>query len=71
MFGTGKIPERKMAGLIRDTFELTPRAIIEYLDLLRPIYFETARHGHFGRETPEFTWENTNKADEIRKAAGL
>jgi S-adenosylmethionine synthetase len=71
MFGKGKVPESKMTNIIRDHFELTPRGIIEYLDLLRPIYFETARHGHFGRELPQFTWESTNKADEIRNAAGL
>ncbi len=71
MFGTGRIPEEKMAKLIRDHFDLTPRGIIEYLDLLRPIYFETARHGHFGRELPQFLWEATNKADDLRKAAGL
>ena len=60
-----------MAAIIRDTFQLTPRGIIEYLDLLRPIYFETARHGHFGRELEQFTWERTDQADALRKAAGL
>lgn len=71
MFCTGKVEEDAMVKTIRNTFELTPRGIIEYLDLLRPIYFETARHGHFGRELPQFTWESTQKADELRKAAGL
>lgn len=68
--GTAKIDEDKIARLIRDVFPLTPRGIIEYLDLRRPIYRETARNGHFGRELPTFTWEKTNKADELRKAAG-
>ena len=71
MCGTGTVDETQMAGIIRDTFQLTPRGIIEHLDLLRPIYFETARHGHFGRELAQFTWERTDKADAIRKAAGL
>ncbi len=71
MFGTGSVCEYKMAKVIRDVFDLTPRGIISYLDLLKPIYFETARHGHFGREEPGLTWENTNKVDEIRKALGL
>jgi len=57
--------------LIRDHFQLTPRGIIETLNLRRPIYFQTARHGHFGREQAEFTWEATDKADALRKAAGL
>jgi S-adenosylmethionine synthetase len=70
-FGTGKIAEDKMSTLIRDHFDLRPRGLIEYLDLLRPIYLETARDGHFGRELPSFTWEKTNKAAELRKAAGV
>jgi S-adenosylmethionine synthetase len=57
--------------IIRDTFDLRPRAIIQYLELLRPIYFSTARHGHFGRELPDFTWERTDKAEELRRAAGV
>ena len=71
MFGTGKIGEQKAARIIRDTFDLRPWGLIEYLDLLRPIYLETARHGHFGRELPQFTWERTDKADALRRAAGL
>jgi S-adenosylmethionine synthetase len=67
-FGTGKVPNEKIAKAVRDTFELTPRGIINYLDLLRPIYFQTARHGHFGREIPDFTWENTDKAEALRRA---
>jgi len=70
-FGTGKVSNAKIAAAVRDTFSLTPRGIIEYLDLLRPIYFESARHGHFGRELPQFVWESTKKADDLRKAAGL
>jgi S-adenosylmethionine synthetase len=69
--GTAKIPEAKLVGLIREFFKLTPKGIIETLDLRRPIYRETARHGHFGRELPQFTWEKTDKADALRKAAGV
>jgi len=71
MFGSGKVDDVRMADIVRHTFPLTPRGIIEYLDLLRPIYMETARHGHFGRELPEFTWERVDKADELRSAAKL
>ncbi len=69
--GTAKIPEAKLVGLIREFFRLTPKGIIESLNLRRPIYRETARHGHFGRELPQFTWENTDKADALKKAAGM
>jgi S-adenosylmethionine synthetase len=69
-FGTGKIDDDKLSHLVRDHFDLRPRGLIEYLDLLRPIYLETARHGHFGRELPLFTWERTDKAAALRKAAG-
>ena len=69
--GTGKISDDQLSDLVREHFKLTPRAIIEYLDLRRPIYLETARHGHFGRELPTFTWERTNKADALKKAAGV
>jgi len=65
------VTEEKLIELIRTTFKLTPKGIIEGLDLRRPIYRETARHGHFGRENPEFTWEKTDKAEALRKAAGL
>jgi S-adenosylmethionine synthetase len=61
--------EDRLISLIREHFKLTPRGIIESLDLRRPIYRETARHGHFGRERPEFTWERTDKADALRRAA--
>jgi S-adenosylmethionine synthetase len=68
--GTGKVSNEKLSALIRDNFPLTPRGIIDYLDLRKPIFRETARHGHFGRELPTFTWEKTNKADDLRKGAG-
>jgi S-adenosylmethionine synthetase len=69
--GTGRVPDETIADLVREHFVLTPRGIIEHLDLRRPIYRETARHGHFGRELPAFTWEKTDKAAVIRRAAGL
>ena len=70
-FGMGKIEEAKMSSLVREHFELTPKGIIESLDLRRPIYRQTAAFGHFGRTEPEFTWEHTDKADALRTAAGL
>ena len=70
-FGTGKIQTEKIAELVREVFPLKPAEIIGYLDLLRPIYRTTAAYGHFGRELPEFTWESTHKADELRRVAGL
>ncbi len=70
-FQTGKVEDHVIAGLIRDHFELTPAGIIKSLDLRRPIYKKTAAYGHFGRELPEFTWEKTDKADALKKAAGL
>jgi S-adenosylmethionine synthetase len=69
--GTGKIPSKRIAEIVREVFDLRPRAIIEELDLLRPIYRKTAAYGHFGRELPEFTWERTDKAALIREKAGL
>lgn len=69
--GTGKIPESKAKEIISEVFDLRPAAIIEYLDLLRPIYKKTSSYGHFGRTGPEFTWEKTNKADEIKAKAGI
>ena len=68
--GTGKVGEAKLERAIREVFPLTPRGIIEYLDLRRPIYWETARHGHFGRELPEFTWERTDRAADLQAAVG-
>ncbi len=70
-FNTGKISEAKASDIIRDVFDLRPGAIIEYLDLLRPLYRKTAAYGHFGRNDPDFTWEKTNKAEEIKSKAGL
>jgi S-adenosylmethionine synthetase len=69
--GTHKVDEAKIEKIIRDTWDLRPRAIIEYLDLLKPIYTQTARYGHFGLNRPGYTWEETSKADELRKAAGV
>ena len=70
-FGTNCVDESVISTLIRDHFELRPAGVILALDLLRPIFQKTATYGHFGRELPEFTWEQTNKADDLRKAAGL
>ena len=70
-FGTGKIADEKIVSLIRENFTLVPKAIIETLDLRRPIYRKTAAYGHFGRTEEEFTWERTDKADILRKSAGL
>lgn len=69
--GTARVSEDLLVELIREYFPLKPRRIIEHLDLLRPIYLETSRHGHFGRNRPEFTWERTDKVDVLRRAAGL
>jgi S-adenosylmethionine synthetase len=70
-FDTGVIPDEQITDLVRSVFSLTPRSIIETLDLRRPIYRQTASFGHFGRTEPEFTWERTDKAEQIRKEAGL
>jgi len=70
-FGTGKIPSNDIARVAREEFDMRPRAIIETLDLLRPIYCKTAAYGHFGRELPEFTWERTDRAESLRKRGGL
>ncbi len=69
-FGTGKVDENTISDLVREHFELTPRGIIESLDLRRPIYRKTAAFGHFGRDEPEFTWERSDKAEALRSAAG-
>lgn len=69
--GTGKLPEDKICEIITKIFDLRPAAIIKSLDLKRPIYRETARNGHFGRELPNFTWERLDKVEAIRKLAGL
>ena len=70
-FGTGRVEESKISDLVREYFKLTPKGIIESLDLRRPIYQKTAAFGHFGRLEPEFSWERTDKADALRSAAGL
>ena len=70
-FGTNAVPEADIMAAVDATFDLRPGAIIDALDLRRPIYRKTAAYGHFGRELPEFTWERTDKADELRKACGL
>ncbi len=70
-FGTGKIPDEKIVGLITDYFDLRPGAIIRDLKLRQPIYRKTAAYGHFGRDDIEFPWERTDKAADLRKAAGL
>ena len=70
-FGTAHVPEERIASAIREVFDLRPAAIIRDLRLLRPIYKQTATYGHFGRELPDFTWEQTDRADDLRTAAGL
>ncbi len=70
-FGTNKIPEEKIIALVKKHFRLTPKWIIERLDLLRPIYRKTAAYGHFGRNDPDFTWEKTDMAELLRREAGL
>jgi S-adenosylmethionine synthetase len=68
--GTGKVPPDKLAKIVNQIFDFRPARIIKYLDLLRPIYKKTACYGHFGRSEPEFTWEKTDRVDELKKAAG-
>jgi S-adenosylmethionine synthetase len=67
-FGTGKAPAHQIAAAVRKVFDLRPAALIEALDLLRPIYSLTSVHGHFGRELPEFTWERRDRAQELERA---
>jgi len=69
--GTGKVSDAKIAELVKKHFDLRPKGIVQMLDLLRPIYEKTAAYGHFGRDEPEFTWENTDKAAALRADAGL
>ena len=71
LMGTGVISKHRVKEIINEVFDLRPAAIIEYLDLLRPIYSKTSAYGHFGRNEPEFTWEKTNMVDVIREKAGL
>ncbi|HEY6800079.1 MAG TPA: methionine adenosyltransferase [Agromyces sp.] len=70
-FGTAQLPDDRIIAAIREVFDLRPAAIIRDLDLLRPIYAQTASYGHFGRELPDFTWERLDRVDELRAAAGL
>jgi S-adenosylmethionine synthetase len=70
-YGTGKLPEERIVELVREHFRLTPRGIIESLDLRRPIYKATAAFGHFGRRLPDFTWEKTDVAQALARAAGV
>ena len=70
-FGTGKVSEAAIAKAIREVFDLRPKAIIDALDLLRPIYSKTATYGHFGRELPEFTWERTDRVADLQRALGI
>jgi S-adenosylmethionine synthetase len=69
-FGTATVAEEKITEVVREIFQLTPKAIIETLDLRRPVYKDTAAYGHFGRKGAGFTWEKTDRADALRKAAG-
>ncbi len=71
LMGTGVVPKKRVEEIVKEVFDLRPAAIIEYLDLLRPIYRLTSAYGHFGRSEDEFSWEKTNKADIIREKAGL
>jgi len=70
-FGTGKITSDKISELVKKYFDLRPAAIIEKLDLLRPVYLQTAAYGHFGRTEAGFTWEKTDMADSLREGAGI
>ncbi len=70
-FGTGTLSDREITAAIREVFDLRPAAIIHELDLLRPIYAQTATYGHFGRELPDFTWERLDRVADLISAAGL
>jgi len=70
-FGTGKLPDERLEEIIGELFDLRPAAILEYYNLRRPIYKQTARHGHFGRTGEDYTWERTERVEDLRKAAGL
>ena len=70
-FDTGLVDDEKISEIVRAQFKLTPRGIIETLDLRRPIYKKTAAFGHFGRNEPEFTWERTDKAKALKSDAGI
>lgn len=70
-FGTGKVPSNRIAEIVKEEFDMRPAAIIQQLDLLRPIYRQTAAYGHFGRELPDFTWEKTDRIASLKERAGL
>ena len=70
-FSTGEVPDDRITAAVREVFPLSPLGIIEYLDLLRPIYRKTAAFGHFGRDEPEFTWERTDRTGDLRTACGM
>lgn len=70
-FGTAQVEEARIESLIREHFDLRPYGILRMLELERPIYRKTAAYGHFGRNEAEFTWERTDRADQLREAAGL
>lgn len=70
-YGTGRIDDLRLGKIVLDSFDLRPKSIIDYLDLRRPIYLNTAAYGHFGRELPDFTWEKTNKIEELIRKAGI
>ena len=70
-FGTGTVDAEKIESAVRDVFDLRPKAIVDHLDLKRPIYRKTAAYGHFGRELDDFTWERTDKVDDLKSALGL
>ncbi|MFW9603816.1 MAG: methionine adenosyltransferase domain-containing protein, partial [Trichlorobacter sp.] len=70
-FGSGVLSEERLAALVREVFDLRPKAIIDQLELKKPIYKATAAYGHFGRSLPGFTWERTDKVEALRQKAGL
>jgi S-adenosylmethionine synthetase len=70
-FGTGQIDDVRLSEIAREAFPLTPKGIIDYLQLRRPIFRKTASYGHFGRSENEFTWEKTNQAEALQSAAGV
>jgi S-adenosylmethionine synthetase len=71
LMGTGAIPKARVEEIVSEVFDLRPAAIIEHLDLLRPIYRKTSAYGHFGRNDPDFSWENTGMAEVLKDKAGL
>ena len=70
-FGTGRVDDARLADIVQELFPLRPKAMIDYLKLRRPIFQETARHGHFGREIDAFTWEHTTRVGDLQNAAGV